>query len=101
MKLFFIGWAENRFELVDAAVALEQNGHQIVYWVRNEEPVSIDHSRFPNTTFHSYYEARNNIPTVQIACDKFPYPDADLLEKLALTELLVLPMMNKLYPDPM
>lgn len=98
MRLFFIGWAENRSELVDVSEELEKNGHQIVYWVRNEEPVAVDHSRFPNTVFHSYHEARNGIPSPEILCDQFPYPAPVLLKELASTELLVLSMMNKIYP---
>ncbi len=97
MKLFLIGWAESCPELVDTVEELEKNGHEIVYWARNEDPVAIDHSRFPNTAFHSYHEARNSIPTPQIPCDKYPHPDESLLKELASTELLVLPMMNKIY----
>ena len=98
MKLFFIGWAESCPELVDTAEVLEKNGHQIVYWVRNEEPVAVDHSRFPNTAFHSYHEARNSMPTPEIPCDRFPYPDPSLLKELASAEILILAMMNKIYP---
>jgi len=97
MKLFLIGWAESCPELVETAKELEDRGHHIVYWARNEEPVAVDHSHFPKTTFHSYYDARRNIPVEGIACDQFPYPDPALLEKLAATEILVLTMMNKIY----
>jgi len=98
MRLFLIGWAESYPELVDTAEDLEKNGHNIVYWARNEEPISVDQSRFPNTAFHSYHEARNSIPTKRIPCDKFSYPSSLLLKGLASEELLVLTMMNKIYP---
>lgn len=103
MKLFLIGWAESNPELIDAAEALAQHGHRIIYWVRNDPrhnaaAIPVDATRFPHTIFHSYYDASRGIPSDSILCDKFPYPDPQFLASLSLLELQVVSMMGKLYP---
>jgi len=97
MRLFLIGWAENRPELVDAAQALREQGHEIVYWVRSSAVFAVDATLFPQTIFHELNDAVAARPAPALADMDIIPPGSDLLSRLGETESITLTMMNKRY----
>ena len=61
MKIILIGIGSLFTEHIRAAEKLGKD-HQILYWVRLEDFVPIDTSKFPDTIFHDYRDALKNIP---------------------------------------
>ncbi len=96
MRLFLIGWAENRKELVNVAQSLRQD-HAIVYWTRSSLDFSLQESLFPGTIFHDYEDAVAARPAPALADEVFLPPSMELLKDLYETESLILTMMNKKY----
>lgn len=98
MKIILIGIGSLFTEHIRAAEELAKN-HKILYWVRLEDFVSIDTSKFPDTTFHDYRDALKNIPPGAM---RTPTPAPWSAKKIAEhfeTESELMPMMDKWYPD--
>jgi len=92
MRIFLI-WADSSTEMKSLISALENKGHEIIYWVGlhgGEKYVS-------NTIFHDHYAAWAGTPANNIDISEFPPPSKDLIEKMYKTESLVLTMMNKAF----
>ena len=95
MKLFVI-WPEKSLELVKMLLEFEKHGQEIVYWVGHDDSEAY---RFPKTIFHSYLDAVKAKPAAGVAVSEFLPPDTDLIEKLYITESLILTMLNLLVPE--
>ena len=95
MKLFVI-WPEKSLELVKMLLEFEKHGQEIVYWVGHDDSEAY---RFPKTIFHSYLDAVKAKPAAGVAVSEFLPLDTDLIEKLYITESLILTMLNLLVPE--
>ncbi|PIR74184.1 MAG: hypothetical protein COU35_03950 [Candidatus Magasanikbacteria bacterium CG10_big_fil_rev_8_21_14_0_10_47_10] len=93
MKLFLI-WAANRSEISGLIDGLQQDGHEILYWVgtqASEEEVP------QGTVFHSHIDAWDGLPAKNVDVYDFPPPSKALIDSMHRTESLVLTMMNKRF----
>lgn len=69
--------------------------HEIVYWIRLEETVPLDKSRFPGTIFHNYHDARRGIAAPGIDTAAFEPWGRDAIASLASWETELMTMMDK------
>ncbi|KKU07734.1 MAG: hypothetical protein UX10_C0006G0005 [Candidatus Magasanikbacteria bacterium GW2011_GWA2_45_39] len=97
MRLFLIGWAEDRPELVDVADEMKRHGHDILYWTRSTAVFTIDEKHFPYTVFHDYEDAVTGRPARALAGEVFDPPSAELLGQMHDAESIFLTMANKKY----
>jgi|SRR3989338_2763660 len=94
-KKIFLIWADGRPEIIKMISELEENGHQVVYWVGAGNP---DLSRLKkHTIYHDHYAAWAGRPAKGINLENFPPPNKNLLERLSGTESIILSMMNKKF----
>ena len=96
MRLFFITWDGKKFGLSDVVAQLKEKGHEIIYWTYFREE-SADQSKFPDTIFHSVFDALEGKPAKGVDTSDFQPPGADLMREFQETELTVLTMMGKKY----
>ncbi|KKT29405.1 hypothetical protein A3G55_00425 [Candidatus Giovannonibacteria bacterium RIFCSPLOWO2_12_FULL_44_25] len=96
MKLFLISWDGKELGLIDAALKLKENSHEIVYWTYFRDE-SIDKSKFPKTVFHNVFDALAGKPADGIDTLDFLPPGEDLLKQFYETESVILTMMHKKF----
>lgn len=96
MRVFIIGWNNSNQELVLVAKKLEQSGHEILYWVGNEDDESYEQSRqeFSNTIFHRRRDAILGIPPAEFKHEEFEPLGADFIEQFFETESILSTMKN-------
>lgn len=96
MRLFLIGWGDQRPELIDLVINLQNQSHQILYWTGDNLDQSIK-NKFPNTIFHDFFNAYDGISPEGINVSEFDPPSSEFLKYLSTVESVVLPMMNKRF----
>lgn len=96
MKLFLIGWAHMRPEMVDVAAELQKE-HDILYWVRMEKVFTMDKSRFPRTIFHDYDAALDGKAAPGVDATAFEPLSKELILAFSRYEAEILTMMEKRY----
>ncbi len=73
--------------------------HEIVYWIRIEEVVQIEKTKFPGTIFHDYQDAIHGRPATGFDTSIFePWGSEDIL-KYARWESETLSMMDKAHAN--
>lgn len=95
MKLFLIGWGDDRPELIDLVVDLKKN-HEIAYWTGDSLTPDV-RAKFSGTIFHEYYKAYDGIPAENIDMNAFDPPGDEFLRQVSDVEAIVLPMMDKRF----
>lgn len=95
MRLFFVHWAEQRPELVDVASALQEQGHEIVYWTRSSDTFDLDTSRFPRTVFHNQHDALHGRPAAGVPAEDFAPPSKELVARMQEAESVTLRFLYK------
>ncbi|MCX6722767.1 MAG: hypothetical protein NT094_01705, partial [Candidatus Staskawiczbacteria bacterium] len=66
-----IEWADSLPELVKVIDRLKEDGHQILYWVRNDTYFKVNKDDFPGTIFHEHKCAREGKPAVGLNLSDF------------------------------
>ncbi len=82
----------------EIASTLREKGVNILYWTGCKqvfEEASRDRNRFPDTIFHSQFDAVQAKPAPGINDASFDPPSHDLLSRLLECESIVLTMMNR------
>jgi hypothetical protein len=97
MKILLI-WATTYSRLEPLIRKLEENGHEIPYWVGSSENGKAPDLK--GTVFHDHYAAWVGSPAAGAALAESPPPGKGLIERMHKTESLVLTMMNKKF-DPL
>ncbi|MFA6304889.1 MAG: hypothetical protein WCV73_00175 [Patescibacteria group bacterium] len=90
MKIMLI-WDSSQTEVGKLIQELEQNNHELVYWLGGE---SEKHYCPNNAVFHNCKEAILNKPADGFTVEQFPTPSKELIQKLHHAEAIILTMMN-------
>ncbi|MBI4118612.1 MAG: hypothetical protein HY455_03700 [Parcubacteria group bacterium] len=97
MKIFLIDFITE--QLVKSAYELKGRGLDIVYWV-GEKPYFAkaceDRDAFPNTIFHTTFDAVRGVPASGVSTELFEPPSKELIEEMLPCESQVLIMMNSI-----
>lgn len=94
MRLFFI-WADESREIVDAIAALQERGHEILYWVGHMgEGDGLD--KISGAVLHGHYAAWAGNPPDSMRAMMLP-PSEALIKEFAPIENIVLHMMAKRF----
>ncbi|MDO8592410.1 MAG: hypothetical protein Q7R92_01385 [bacterium] len=89
MKLFMIGWDTNE-EFIDVALKLQDQGHEILYWVGVGNDRKYNFEKFKNKViFHRFYDAASGIPPTELANTNFTPPGEDLIRQFHETESIL------------
>lgn len=85
--------------LRDVALEFKKRGAEIVYWTgckSDFESFSKDKENFPNTIFHSTYDAIRGIPAKGIDAPSFEPPGAGFINEMLECESITLSMMQRM-----
>lgn len=102
MKLFLVNFSTPLY--IDLALSLKTKGMDIVYWLGGKSDFDNFFKKttdFPNTIFHSYFEALNAKPAPTMDLTNFQPVGQEIIDKLSKYELQTLSMMSKLDYDQM
>lgn len=91
MRILLI-WPREKEETTKIILALQKQGHEIVYCVANE----VGSKDFPGIIFHDYDKAYAGKPSNSEDASVFP-PPMEMIEKMHKFEPIALTMMNKRY----
>ncbi|MFA5175245.1 MAG: hypothetical protein WC430_02355 [Patescibacteria group bacterium] len=98
MRVMLMEWANSLPELVDVASKLKENGHQILYWVRNDSHFKVDESAFFGTIFHSHIEAREGKPAIGLKLTDFEPLGSDIIFNFFNAESVFMYNVERYYP---
>ncbi|NQU99346.1 MAG: hypothetical protein HQ538_01290 [Parcubacteria group bacterium] len=99
MRLFLINWGNKEQGVADVALDLQKNRHKIVYWVRRDKHLIIDHSVYPNTIFHDSSRALGGKSSRDINDSEFKPPSLDLLNSLIEYEPDIMLLLERDFPE--
>lgn len=99
MKLFLINWGNEEPEMAAVAEDLQNDGHDIAYWVRSDKHFVLDRTPYANTIFHDYFEAVDGVPATHYIDHPIDPPSSDLLSDLSECQGTIFTMMERDIPE--
>lgn len=99
MRLMLVEWANALPELTQVVSKLREDGHQILYWVRNSFYFKVNESDFSGTIFHEHIHAREGKPAERLKIADFEPIGSDVVAHFFETESVFMFMTERYYPE--